>query len=67
MFLTGRNWVLGKDQYIHFRGYNTRAFEIGEVPLTVRMTMNVLEFSGSCLKSISYEQAMDELKEHGLR
>lgn len=67
MFLTGRNWVFGKDQYVHIRGYNTRAFEIGEIPLTVRLTMNVLEFSGSCLKSLSLEQAIEELKERGLR
>lgn len=67
MFLTGRNWVFGKDQYLHIRGYNTRAFDVGEIPLTVRLTMNVLEFSGSCLKSMSLEQAIDELKERGLR
>lgn len=66
-FLTGRNWVFGKDQYLHIRGLNSRAFELGEVPLIVRLTMNVLEFSGSCLKSVTLEQAIQELKERGLR
>lgn len=64
--LLNRAWVIQKDQNIRIRAVLDRTLGETEIPLTLYLTMNVLELSGCNLRSIGYDEAVCALRKMGI-
>lgn len=59
--------VIGHDQNLYVEAINMRAWDPDtEVPITVTLTLNMLELSGCNLRTIGFEEAVCALRKMGL-
>jgi len=64
--LINNGWVLDYNANLYIKAYLGRAFADEELPLTLWVTINMLELSGCNLRSISYSEAVCALRKMGL-